>query len=265
MTEDRWLELAPLHALGALDGEDRSGFEAHLSGCLVCAAELRAHEAVASLVPLALPPVRPSLALRQRVLTRQEKQSATSAAPRKPWGASLAVAAALLLGIGLLVVRAQRDTARVAAVDARREAAEARAEAARVAAELLVTRRDLGEAVAFRALVQRPESRVTTLAGLAFAPKARARVIFDPTTREAVLVASGLAPAPEGKAYEAWVIATGAPVAAGVFRPDPQGRAVLKLPIVEATAAARTFAVTIEPEGGMPAPTGPMVLAGAVS
>lgn len=263
MTEDRWLELAPLHALGALDGEDRSGFEAHVPGCLVCSAELRAHEAVVGLVPLALAPVRPPLALRQRVLTRQEPPVARPA--RKPWTAGLAAAAALLLGIGLLVVRAQRDAARVAAADARRDAAEARAEAARVAAELLVARRDLGEAVAFRALLQRPESRVTTLAGLAPAPKARARVIFDPGTREAVLVASGLDPAPEGKAYEAWVIASGAPVPAGVFRPDPQGRAVLKLPIVEATAAARTFAVTIEPEGGSPGPTGPMVLAGAVS
>lgn len=264
MTEDRWLELAPLHALGALDGEDRSGFEAHLPGCLVCSAELRAHEAIVGLVPLALLPVRPALALRQRILTHQEP-SAVATFPPKPWAARLAVAAALLLGIGLLVVRAQRDAARVEAADARRAAAEARAEASRVAAELFVTRRDLGEALAFRALVQRPESRVTTLAGLAPAPKARARVIFDPTTREAVLVASGLDPAPEGKTYEAWVIASGAPVPAGVFRPDAEGRAVLRLPVVDATATARTFAVTLEPEGGMPAPTGPMVLAGAVS
>ncbi len=265
MTEDRWLELAPLHALGALDGEERAGFEAHVPGCVVCSAELRAHEAVAALVPLALPPVQPTLALRQRVLARQEPRPGAAAIQHRPWRAALAAAAALLLGIGLLVVRWQRDQARVELAEARRDVELARAEAARVAEELLVTQRDLAEAVAFRALVARPDSRVTTLAGLAPAPRARARVIFDPATREAVLVASGLDPAPEGKAYEAWVIAAGAPVPAGVFRPDAQGRAVLRLPIVEATASAKTFAVTLEPEAGTPAPTGPMVLAGAVS
>jgi anti-sigma-K factor RskA len=261
MTEDRWLELAPIHALGALDGEDRVGFEAHLPGCSACSAELRAHEAVVACIPLALPPVRPTLGLRQRVIERQDSTSAPvigAVAPRRPWATYLAAAAALLLGLGLLVVRWQRDSARVAA-------AEASAEAKRLEAELSVTQRDLAEAAAFRALVQRPGSLVTTLAGLAPAPKARARVVFDPVTREAILVASGLDPAPEGKAYEAWVIAGGAPVPVGTFRPDAQGGAVVRLPRVEATGSARTFAVTLEPEAGTPAPTGPMVLAGAVS
>ncbi len=261
MTEDRWLELAPLHALGALDGEDLAGFEAHVSACPACAAELRAHEAVVALVPLGLQPVRPTLTVRQRVLERQDSKSAVAvapAAPRRPWATYLAAAAALVLGLGLLVVRWQRDRARVAA-------AEASAEAKRLEAELSVTQRDLAEAAAFRALVQRPGSLVTTLAGLAAAPKARARVVFDPVTREAILVASGLDPAPEGKAYEAWVIAGGAPVPIGLFRPDAQGGAVVRLPRVEATGSAKTFAVTLEPEVGTPSPTGPMVLAGAVS
>jgi anti-sigma-K factor RskA len=258
MSEDRWLELAPLHALGALDGEERAGFEAHVPGCLVCSAELRAHEAVVSLVPLALSPVRPTPALRQRVLTRQELAPPAPLARRRPWATYLAAAAALVLGIGLLVVRWQRDRAQVAA-------ANARAEAAYLQDKLRTTERDLAEAVSFRALVQRPGSHVTTLAGLAPAPKARGRVIFDPVTREAVLVASGLDPAPQGKAYEAWVIAAGAPVPAGLFRPDAQGGAVVRLPRIEATASARTFAVTVEPETGTPAPTGPIVLAGAVS
>ena len=261
MSEDRWLELAPLHALGALDGEDRAGFEAHLPGCPACSAEMRAHEAVAALLPLALPPVWPTLSLRQRVLQRQDPTaSATTApaAPRRAWATYLAAAAVVVLALGLLVVRWQRDRARVAA-------AEASAEARRLEAELSVTRLELAEAASFRALVQRPGSVVATLAGLAPAPKARARVVFDPVTREAILVASGLDPAPAGKAYEAWVIAGGAPVPVGVFRPDAQGGAVVRLPPVEATGSAKTFAVTLEPEAGTPAPTGPMVLAGAVS
>jgi anti-sigma-K factor RskA len=37
------------------------------------------------------------------------------------------------------------------------------------------------------------------------------------------------------------------------------------MPRLEDTARPQTFAVTVEPAGGSPAPTGPMVLAGAVS
>ena len=96
------------------------------------------------------------------------------------------------------------------------------------------------------------------------APAAVARVVWNPDTREAVLLAAGLQQAPEGKVYEAWVIAGGAPVPAGTFQADANGKAVLRLPMVDETRSVKTFAVTIEPAGGTAAPTGPMVLAGAV-
>ena len=87
-------------------------------------------------------------------------------------------------------------------------------------------------------------------------------MIWNPDGREAVLLATGLPTPPAGKAYEAWVIAGGAPVPAGVFRADESGRAVHPLPRLEDTARAKTFAVTLEPEAGTAAPSGPMVLAG---
>jgi len=260
MTEDLFLELAPLQALGALDAEDRVRFEGHVGSCVACAAELRAHERVAAVIALGLPGVRPSPALRRRLIAGQGGQGSPAAAARAPlpWFGALAAAASLVLAVSLGVVRNQRD-------GARREAASARAEAERAVAALTAAERDLAEAQAFRALVQRGSSRIATLAGLSPALGAHARVVFDPATREAVLVASGLAPAPPSKTYEAWVIASGAPEPAGVFRPDAQGRAVLRLPLVEGTRAAKTFAVTLEPEAGSSAPTGPMVLAGAAS
>ena len=56
----------------------------------------------------------------------------------------------------------------------------------------------------------------------------------------------------------------GKPVPAGVFDPDPSGRALF-----ESTefppADAEAFAVTVEPRGGVPAPTGPIVLVGKTS
>jgi anti-sigma-K factor RskA len=151
----------------------------------------------------------------------------------------------------------------VAAFD--QAAREARETAQQAQAEAAALRESLAAEVAFRELVSHPETRVVSLAGLAAAPEARARVVWHAGRGEAVLVASGLAPAPAGKAYELWIIAKAAPVPAGVFQVDAQGRAVFRLPAGLELAGVKTFAVTVEPEGGVPAPSGPMVLAGAVS
>ena len=55
------------------------------------------------------------------------------------------------------------------------------------------------------------------------------------------------------------------PVGAGLLRPSPDGavQAVFATPAGLAKAAA--FAVTIEPDGGVPAPTGDKYLVGLVN
>jgi anti-sigma-K factor RskA len=58
------------------------------------------------------------------------------------------------------------------------------------------------------------------------------------------------------------VIAGQAPVPAGTFQVDPWGAALVRLPALPETARAKTFAVSLEPEWGSAAPTGPIVLLG---
>jgi anti-sigma-K factor RskA len=242
MSDDRYRELAPLAALGALDGEERTAFEAHVKGCADCAAELRAHEAVAARIGAAVAPVPPSPELRRRLLEAAARER--PGPPRVGALTWLAAAAAVVLAVAFLVARIQRNASR---------------------AELRDARQKLADMDTLRDLLARPESRTAALAGLPAAPQARARVVWDPASREAVLLTTGLAPAPRGKAYEVWVIATAAPVPAGVFQPDAGGRAVFRLPVLEETTRVRTFAVTVEPAAGSASPTGPMVLAGAAS
>ena len=64
-----------------------------------------------------------------------------------------------------------------------------------------------------------------------------------------------------GKVYELWTISAGQPRPAGVFTVDASGRATH--PVAPTRAPVDVFAVTLEPEGGVPAPTGPIVLASA--
>jgi anti-sigma-K factor RskA len=266
MNADRFAELAPLAALGALDGGERGAFEAHAGGCAACRGEHLAFAGVAARLPLALATVPPPPGLRARVLAAASapaREGAARQAGRLPlW---LAAAACAVLAVSSVVFREQRDAARdqALATERRIEALEAELRAAEAVRASLEQR--LAEAGRFRELVGHPESRLASLAGLPAAPQARARVVFNTGSREAVLLVAGLPPAPEGKAYEVWVIGRGAPAPAGVFHVDEQGAAVVRLPTVEETARVRTFAVTLEPAGGVRAPTGPMVLAGAVS
>ena len=71
---------------------------------------------------------------------------------------------------------------------------------------------------------------------------------------------------PNNRTYELWLIPTeGKPVDAGIFNTDTRGNGQVILPSLSEGLTAKAFAVTIEPAGGVPAPTGPMVLVGPVS
>jgi anti-sigma-K factor RskA len=259
---DRFLELAPLAALDALDGQDLLDFREHLPGCAECQAELAAYGEVAGRMGASLDAVPPPPAVRDRVLGSVGATAGIRRAARpvqRWWPAAVATAAAVALALGLLATRTRLERMRDRTEALEREVEQARREVSQL-------QEALEEARSVRDLVARPESRLTLLAGLKPAPDARGRVLWNAATREAVLLVSGLDRAPTGKAYEIWVIGpSNQPVPAGVFQPSSDGSAIVSLPRVEDTARPRTFAVTLEPATGSASPTGPMVLAGAVS
>lgn len=262
MTPDEISERAALAGLGVLDGEEREAFERILRESLPVRRETEAFQRVAERLGLAVTPVAPPARVRDLVLSAARPRLVSKGRHSMT---VLATAAAVLFAIGFFLMRAQRDDARRAAEIAREEAELALGQARQAQAELLAARESLARETAFRTLVSHPEARLVDLGPLPPAPKARARVLFNPASREAILIASGLDPAPEGKGYEVWVIGKAAPVPAGVFQVDAFGNAVHRLPPLADVGPVRTFAVTLEPAGGVPAPTGPMVLAGAVS
>ncbi len=70
-------------------------------------------------------------------------------------------------------------------------------------------------------------------------------------------------PASEYGLYVAYALAgKGAPTPTGVFTVDAKGVGSLRVAPMQAAGAVDTFAVTLEPAAGVPAPTGAMYLAG---
>ena len=99
------------------------------------------------------------------------------------------------------------------------------------------------------------------LQGAPAAPQAVGRALWSRQSGM-VFAATNLPPLPAGKIYQVWLVAGGPPISAGLVAPDEIGRGVgiFRTPI-DVTGPV-TVAVTIEPEGGVPAPTGAFYLTG---
>lgn len=256
MSHEPFDTLAPVYAVGALDGDDLVRFQAHLrEGCPTCEAVLRDSEDALAALGREAPPMLPPAHVRDTLLRRVE----ASSRPRSSrfrwvrWAAgtvAAAIGAAVFTG-GLVAARYEARLGLVA-----RETTQAREQMRREQARL---REEIAAAQAVNALLRDPATRVVALSGLAAAPGASGRVVWHETSGGRLYV-TGLPAAPRGKTYELWTIAGTTPRPAGTFDVDAAGAAAHVVAPVD-DGPVKVFAVTLEPAGGVPAPTGPMVLA----
>jgi hypothetical protein len=108
-----------------------------------------------------------------------------------------------------------------------------------------------------------PRVQIALLRGLEGNPAARAKLLWNPGTRQGILWVSGLPPLPLEKSYELWAFVGDQPVPAGTF--DAKSDAATVIPISKQETldeAPVKFAVSVEPKGGVPKPTGAIVLVG---
>jgi anti-sigma-K factor RskA len=76
-----------------------------------------------------------------------------------------------------------------------------------------------------------------------------------------MLVASNLPSLPQGKAYQLWfIVGNKAPMPGKTFAPNSTGQGVIKEQMPREALNSPVFAVTVEPAGGVAAPTGPIYL-----
>jgi hypothetical protein len=126
--------------------------------------------------------------------------------------------------------------------------------------------KELADEREMRELLTAPGVRMTQLAGMGAAQSASAKLALDPQTGRAMLFAYNLPPAPAGKAYQLWYIADlKHPMPGAVFNTDQRGRVVMRDQVPEAGRSASVFAVTLEPAGGVSAPTGEKYLLSPLS
>ncbi len=94
--------------------------------------------------------------------------------------------------------------------------------------------------------------------------KAVGRILWQTTENNIIFVSSNLPQTPEGKTYQMWLIADGTPKSVGIFDVKVGEETIVDLGKISEIENIKTFAVTLEPEGGVTQPTGQMYLAGDV-
>lgn len=113
------------------------------------------------------------------------------------------------------------------------------------------------------------EVRLVTMGGLEPSPEGYGKIVWDPEKRQAILQLANLPAPPKGKDYQLWLIKGNQnPISAGVFNfKQPSNDLFFKVEQLNESPSPQenTFAVTLEPEGGVPQPTGDMFLLGKQS
>lgn len=249
MVHEDYKEMIPARALSALDAAEAQALNEHLENCAECRRELDEWQATAAALALEANATEPSPKVRERILDEVRKDLAAPpvvpfrSSPRNLWtsfGSLGAMAAAVVftaLIVGLVVLWRQNNAMRT----------------------------DLEQSREFVQLVTSPGARVRELKGVDPGTGATATVAYD-TNGRAILVADKLPRLAQGKAYQLWFIVGNRPPMPGkTFAPDSNGKGVLKEQMPRDALAAPVFAVTVEPAGGVSAPTGPIYLSSAVN
>ncbi|MBM6404491.1 anti-sigma factor [Phycicoccus sp. CSK15P-2] len=242
--------LSGAYAVDALDIDERSSFERHLTACPACRAEVAELQGAAHALS-SLSDVAPPASLRTSVLSGiahvrplppvgPEPEEHTAPAPaeseqlapvvpllRRPrsWVAAAAAAAAVVVGGVAVNAWTTPEPALTAA-----QQVQGAGDAATVTSE--------------------KEGTSATLA-------------YSRELDQSVLTVSGLAPAPEGMTYQLWYVGTDEVARpAGFLTPsDGRGEALLQGSVSAATAVG----VTVEPAGGSSSPTSDPIMVMAVA
>ncbi|WP_047495703.1 anti-sigma factor domain-containing protein [Terriglobus sp. TAA 43] len=249
-----------LYALGVLDAEERRAFETHLAGCALCKSQLSEAQQRVGLLGSSVAQTQPAPHVKQALMERVRLESpARVVSPRTSerksfwsvfsqpvlaWGCAAVIALVALIFASqartlkshLNSLQAEMQTQRDAAAKDRR------------VAELLTS----------------PQTQRVALKQPTDAARPEGRVYYQPQ-QGLLFYAANLPAAPSDHVYQLWLVpAEGAPISAGIFQTDGKGEASVLLPELPAGAVAKAFAVTVEPAGGVPQPTGPKVLIGLV-
>lgn len=243
-----------LYSLGLLEGSELREIKSHLEeGCPVCSALLEDSDHVFTSLAYSLEDVPLPEGLEDKILRKLEPR--TAAAEKRPafgfwrsintswltFGSVAAAAVIVFLFASNMSLRNELDI-----LGKRMDEIQAKADKDRKMLDYVAT----------------PGMDVVELASKKPDMDASGKLLWDKDRDKALFLASNVPPPKEGMTYQLWAIEDGKPVSMGTFGVDEKGSGMMEVSTMPGDREALQFAVTIEPEGGMPQPTGEMYLYG---
>jgi anti-sigma-K factor RskA len=283
MNRVQFLEEVELYAAHALSPAEMRECDAFLreNADEECRTALRRAQWAWSQLGMSIDPVKPPetvWAAIVRVIGGAHDAPGVRAASRWRERIAWAAVACALLAVGLLEGRRQAAVQRAQQAESRAQQLEALGKAAAQGNETALTsiraekdacaralqsaQGDASAKALALAIVQAPGAKMVPLAPQAGASQ-RATALLDLSGHRAALVASAMSAATD-KDYELWIIRDGAKVPAGVIHPDANGLAILALDQALLEGKIDAVAITLEPTGGVPQPTGAILLVAAI-
>jgi anti-sigma-K factor RskA len=244
-----------LYALGALTGQERLGLEKHLQECADCREELVKLRGDAALLAFSAGGPKPPARSRERLMAaiaKEPRPIRVLQRARKSWWNVLEWAVAVAAVVLVLLLSKQNG--------------ELRNRISGLQANFAGDEQQLLQAKQLIASLTSTDAQHFTLVASKAPPQPQGKAIYLRSSGTVLFLASNMPQLPAQKTYELWLIpASGAPIPAGLFRPDSHGDATVVKPPLPAGVEAKAFAITIEPESGSPAPTSQPIMVGAAT
>ncbi len=249
-------ESASFYAAGAMPEDERRRYERHLSedGCDICRSEVLAFQSAIHSLALNLPEQNPAPVAKMRLMAQAELSASRSGLESRrqrrgtEWLAWLISAASTAALIAIVVVNS----------NLRQSVNSLTSRVAELESQMLGQRTTL-------ALFTSPQVRVIDLAGQGTTPGAAARVFWNVREKRLLFYVSDLPPVSNDRTYQLWFVPkNGQPVSASVFNTSSDGSAMADIPVPANLGDLKATAVTTEPAGGVPQPTGSFVLLGSI-
>lgn len=264
MTCEEFEELSGAYVLGAVTSEERQTAQAHLATCVKCTRLAQELGAVVSVLPLSVPQVEPSPALKERLM--ESIQQETAPAPLRPstrlltrrrpaWTVRLLAVAAMLFallagGVTTWAIALQHQVTTLQTSNAQLSGEVSKLQ-------------EVNTSQSQQIIALRRAAQVYAMAGMGAARDASGTLLYLPQQNITLLVLRNLPKLQGTQLYQGWLLHNNRPVSIGALSIQ-NGIASLTFP--GAISGYDSAAVSREPgpSPSLNAPAGPVVAAASL-
>lgn len=259
--KERFTELCTGHVLNALSAAEEQEFQQMLENPTKEELELLDDlKAITAEMAVLAPAEEPSAHIKAQIMAAVKKfsgqTSSNAVVYRLGWYRAAAAAAVIFvfstLGLLFYTQSLQKDMSGQSEMIAQQEATIRALQTEVERKEELLT------------ILEARDVDLVIMDGMAeMSPNGYGKVVWDKEGGNALLQVANIPTVPSDKDYQLWFIVNGQPLSAGVFAVNDPGRDnFFKIEQLQSSASEGAFAITMEPKGGMPQPTGDMYLLG---